>query len=111
MYHRVFVAGTFDHLHYGHEAVLTAACTAGEDVIIGLTSDVFIKNYKKNVQVAPFEERKKNLETWLSDHQYNGVIISIDNPYEPAASVQDLETLVVSAENKTRGEEINRIII
>ena len=109
MYDRVFVAGTFDHLHRGHEAILTAALNAGEKVTLGLTSDLFVKNYKKNSSIAPFDVRKKNLETWLSDHQYNALIISIDNPYEPAASLPDLEILVVSAENKSRGEEINTL--
>jgi pantetheine-phosphate adenylyltransferase len=111
MYYRVFVAGTFDRLHTGHDAVLTAACGAGEEVTIGLTSDLFVNNFKKNITVAPFSERKKSLEQWLSSHGYGDktLIIPIDDPYEPAASLTDLEVLVVTPETKARGEEINRI--
>jgi pantetheine-phosphate adenylyltransferase len=111
MYHRVFVAGTFDRIHTGHDAILTAAFNAGEEVTIGLTSDLFVKNFKKNVRVDPFEDRKKSLEQWLADHKYGdkALIIPIDDPYEPAASLTDLEVLVVTPETKARGEEVNRI--
>lgn len=111
MYHRVFVAGTFDHLHAGHNAILTAACEAGEEVTVGLTSDLFIKNFKQNVPVAPFADRKKVLEAWLADHGFGEktLIAPIDDPYEPAASLTDLEVLVVTDETKARGEEVNRI--
>lgn len=111
MYHRVFVAGTFDRLHKGHDTILTAACNAGEAVTIGLTSDLFVKNFKKNIPVAPFEERKKALEQWLAAHGYGDktLIVPIDDPYEPAASLTDIEVLVVTPENKSRGEEVNRI--
>lgn len=110
MYHRVFVAGTFDRLHTGHDAILTAAFNAGEEVTVGLTSDLFVKNFKKNVRIAPFEQRRKSLEQWLSAHGYGKtLIIPIDDPYEPAASLTDLDVVVVTPENKSRGEEINRI--
>ena len=111
MYHRVFVAGTFDRLHTGHDAILTAAFNAGEEVTIGLTSDLFVKNFKKNVNVAPFEERKTHLEQWLADHKYGdkALIVPIADPYEPAASLTDIDVLVVTPETKSRGEEINRI--
>jgi cytidyltransferase-like protein len=111
MYHRVFVAGTFDGLHAGHDAILTAACEAGASVTIGLTSDVFVRNFKKNRDIAPFIARKADLEQWLSSHGYSekALLIPIDDPYEPAASLTDLEVLVVTPDNKSRGEEINRI--
>lgn len=111
MYHRVFVAGTFDGFHTGHETILTAACEAGEVVTIGLTSDKFVQKFKKDRTIAPFAERKKSLEQWLAARGYGdkALIISIDDPYEPAASFPDLEVLVVTTETKARGEEINRI--
>jgi pantetheine-phosphate adenylyltransferase len=111
MYHRVFVAGTFDGLHTGHDAILKTACEAGEEVTVGLTSDLFVRNFKKNISVAPFEDRKKSLEQWLAGHGYGdrALIIAIDDPYEPAASLTDLEVLVVTPTNKSTGEEINRI--
>ncbi len=111
MYHRIFVAGTFDRLHTGHDAVLSAACEAGDNVTIGLTSDVFVKKFKKDPGILPFAARKAGLEQWLAAAGYadRALITPIDDPYEPAASLPDLEVLIVTPDNKARGEEINRI--
>lgn len=114
MYHRVFVAGTFDRLHTGHDAILTAACEAGEHVTIGLTSDVFVKKYKIHDSlfiIQPFELRKQRLLEWIRKNgcENRASVIPIDDPYEPAASLTDLEVLVVTPETKSRGEEVNRI--
>lgn len=111
MYHRVLVAGTFDGIHAGHEAILIAACGAGEHVTIGLTSDLFVEKFKKNQTVSPFTDRKAGLEDWISAHGYSdrALIIPIDDPYEPAASFSDLEALIVTPDTKSRGDEVNRI--
>ncbi len=111
MYHRVLVAGTFDGIHAGHEAILTAAVEAGEHVTVGLTSDVFVAKFKKNQPIATFSDRKAGLEQWLGVHGYSdrALIIPIDDPYEPAASLTDLEMLVVTPDTTSRGEEINSI--
>jgi pantetheine-phosphate adenylyltransferase len=114
MYHCVLVAGTFDRLHTGHDAILTAACNAGESVTIGLTTDAFVQKYKirnTKYEIRLFDDRKINLELWIANHGYGEkvVIIPIDDPYEPAASLTDLDVLVVTHDNKSRGEEINRI--
>lgn len=104
MYPHVFVAGTFDRLHKGHEAVLLRAFAEGEKVTIGLTSDTFVAAYKKNKNIQSFQERKQGLIEFLPQKNY--VIISIDDPYSPADTA-DLDALVVTADNHSRGEEIN----
>ncbi len=111
MYHRVFVAGTFDRLHTGHDTILRAACEAGETVTVGLTSDAFVAKFKKDTTIAPFLDRKADVEQWLNEHGFGQktLIIPIDDPYEPAASLTDLDVLVVTPDTKSRGEEINRI--
>lgn len=108
MYSHVFVAGTFDQLHAGHHALLDAAIGAGEHVTIGLTSDAFVKKYK-TASIQPFDLRKKNLEAWLEKTGFieKCTVIPIDDPYEPAASDPKGEVLVVTEDNKARGEEIN----
>ncbi len=110
MYTHVFIGGTFDGLHKGHETVLTKACEEGKDVTIGLTSDQYVKTHKVGQNVQPFEARKKNLEQWLSTKGLNGkaVIIPIEDAYEPAAS-DFFDAIVVTPDNKSRGEEINSV--
>ena len=109
MYHRVFVAGTFDRLHSGHKATLTRAFEAGETVQIGLTSDTYISRFKQTSGIRPYEERRKMLISWLHDVGVSSraTIIPIDDPYEPAASDPEGEVLVVTSDNKARGVEVN----
>ncbi|MBU1327025.1 pantetheine-phosphate adenylyltransferase [Patescibacteria group bacterium] len=110
MYQRVCVAGTFDRLHKGHEAVLRAAFLAGDRVILGLTSDAYVLHYKQH-PILSYAERKRQLTGWLVKNGYaqRTTIVPIDDPYGPSVSRRDIEALIVTKENKRRGEEINRI--
>jgi cytidyltransferase-like protein len=110
MYHHVFVAGTFDGLHKGHIALLMRAFVEGEKVTIGLTSDQFIRRYKSQI-TNPNDQtkRKKAVDQWLITQGFvdRAKIIFIDNPYEPAASMKELDALIVTRENRKTGERIN----
>lgn len=136
-YKSLLLAGTFDGLHAGHRAILTRAFVEGERVTIGLTSDAFVRKFKRNVSlrdrshgeaistkgiaaatswprndsidIHPFEQRKRALGIWLDTKGFfdRATIIPIDDPYEPAASMTDLDALIVTAENRAIGERIN----
>lgn len=105
-YPHVFVAGTFDGLHKGHRFFLSKAFSLGQKVTIGLTSDIFQKKNK-----AKYKMRKKILEQWLKRNNWKADIISIDDPYEPAASYKESVVLLVTPDNKHRGQEINTMRI
>lgn len=106
MYKHIFIAGTFDGLHTGHEHVLLRAFAEGKRVTIGLTSDEFVKRYK--VHRSSFIERKKELDGWLKQNKQKADIIEIHDPWEPAASLKNIDALIVTVDNKQRGEEINK---
>ncbi|MEK9143204.1 MAG: pantetheine-phosphate adenylyltransferase [Patescibacteria group bacterium] len=111
-YPHLFLAGTFDGLHAGHRVILTRAFEVGERVTIGLTSDEFVKKFKvqrAKCKVRTYEERKKVLEQWLKKNNKYALIIPIDDPYEPAASMKDLDALIVTRENRKTGERINEL--
>lgn len=109
MHAHVFVAGTFDHLHRGHEILLRQAFRAGKKVTVGLTSNAFVAAYKPGYTGLFFATRKKHVGTWLTKngHRDNATIIAIDDPYEPASSDPSLDALIVTPQNRVRGEEIN----
>lgn len=110
MYKHVFVGGTFDGLHKGHEAVLARSFKEGEKVTIGVTSDEFVRQYKAGPDtIRPYVERTKMLHEWLKSNGYKGKynVISINDPWEPAASAKDYEALLVTGDTRFRGEEIN----
>lgn len=107
----LFVAGTFDGLHKGHRALLMRAFYEGERVTIGVTSDTFIQKYKyaQLGKFAQYSIRKNQLEEWLGGRRLHGraTVIPIDDPYEPAASMKNLDALIVTQENRKTGERIN----
>lgn len=114
MYAHVFVAGTFDGLHKGHRFLLSEAFRHGEKVTIGLTSDAFIGKFKilnSQFSIQSQNQRKKELVTWLKKEGYmeRATIVSISDPYEPAASLGEVDALVVTPETRKRGEEINQM--
>lgn len=129
-YRRVCVAGTFDGLHAGHEALLRKAFAVGNRVLIGLTSDAYVEKYKSyhtsrstyhaqektrsllpntSTIIREYPIRKQQLVDWLKRHKYSDrvVIVPIDDPFGPAVSDSSLDALVVSEESKKRGEELN----
>lgn len=110
-YGYVCVAGTFDGLHRGHEALLERAFDIGDRVFIGVTTDTYLQVYKKSVSVSSFAVRLSALKAWTTQRGVadRSVIIPIDDPFEPAASSTNLDAIVVSEQSRLRGEEINRI--
>ena len=47
---RVATGGTFDHIHAGHRQLLEKSFEAGDEVIIGLTSDEFVAKVGKKTE-------------------------------------------------------------
>ncbi len=102
---KVIVGGTFDQLHLGHEKLLRTALSKGETTI-GLVSDEMLEEWKPEVKNS-YEERKKELETFLSS--YDGwSIVEINDPFKKAVE-GDFDILVVSYETRERGEKINKM--
>ncbi len=107
-YVNVCVAGTFDGLHAGHEALLLRAFAEGERVLIGVTSSAYVQAHKQD-GIRIYNDRVVDLTGWIEMHGFTerSTIVSIDDPFEPAASDASLEALVVSEESKKNGEALN----
>lgn len=116
----IAVAGTFDHLHKGHEFFLSEAFKIGEKVVVGLTSDDFAR--KKilshlsnlstlgNLSLQSYSDREKALRDFL---QQKGLldrakIIAIDDIYGPAVEDGRIEALAVTPESWEGGRLVNR---
>jgi cytidyltransferase-like protein len=52
----VIVTGGFDPVHSGHIAYIRAAATLGDYLLVGLNSDIWLRN-KKGQEFMPWEER------------------------------------------------------
>ncbi len=105
------VGGTFDILHKGHKTLLGKALRIGDRVIVGVTSDRFVKQMKKRHEVYPYSVRAREIRRFLQGEEALGrtEIVSIEDQYGPAATSPDMDALVVSNETLPTGKEINGI--
>ena len=113
-YKLVVCGGTFDHFHRGHEAFLNYALSLSEKIIVGLTSDEYLKNSKFRVQnsefIESFEIRKLSLLSFLQKEEVldRVEIEPIDDIFIPKVW-EDLpiEAIVVSRNTVWGAEKIN----
>ncbi len=106
----VGVGGTFDELHKGHRMLLLRAFESGESVIIGLSSDQFIKRIGKPHATANYKDRLKELEKFLNAQnlQDRATIIKINDPSGGVLSPNNpIEALVVSSETEPIARKLN----
>jgi pantetheine-phosphate adenylyltransferase len=108
-YKKVAVGGTFDELHRGHKALLNKAFDIGDKVVIGLSSDMFVSKMGKPHKTAPYDERRKELLTFLADSDLTkrAEIVILDDPFGRTMASEGLEALVVSKETQKIAEKIN----
>ncbi|MEM2454777.1 MAG: pantetheine-phosphate adenylyltransferase, partial [Candidatus Bathyarchaeia archaeon] len=91
------------------KTLLKVAFEIGETVWIGLSTDEFAKSLRKNHEIAPYEDRLRNLMRFLKNLGVSNraKIVPLNDPYGPAASSPEIEAIVVSRETEARAGEIN----
>lgn len=111
----VVCGGTFDHFHKGHRSFLKLAFSLGKKVVIGVTSDNYVKNSKSRIQNSEFIEAfEKRKEAVLEFIKKEGVlnkteIVEINDLFGPTLSRDFLiDVIVVSEDTKKGAEYINR---
>lgn len=106
----VAVGGTFDEFHKGHRTLLLKAFEVGEQVLIGLCSDEFVKKLGKPHPTAPYEQRLKDLEKFLARHDFlkRAKIIPLNDVYGVTLSRGCVEAIVVSRETEPTAIKINQ---
>jgi pantetheine-phosphate adenylyltransferase len=109
-FRKVAVGGTFDEFHRGHKVLLIKAFEVGEHILIGLCTDEFVEKMGKPHVTAPYEERLKELRTFLralglSD---KAEIVPLNDPYGITVTDKCIEALVVSEETEKTAIKINQ---
>ena len=105
----VATGGTFDEIHVGHVALLAKVFEVGDKVIVGVTSDEFVKGRKKINH--GFETRVANLKKMIRK-EFGNVkyeIAKLDSEFGPAVTTGDVGALVASAETQVKGQRLNEI--
>ncbi|MHB1908890.1 MAG: phosphopantetheine adenylyltransferase [Nitrososphaerales archaeon] len=108
-YKSIVVGGTFDHIHKGHRALLDRAFETATRVLIGVTSDQFVKESGKVIHHS-FQERVEKLEAFLSDKypSRDYLITKLEKTYGPGVYTKQVEAIVVSTETLPKVEEANK---
>lgn len=57
-----YTTGVFDLFHIGHLNILQKAKEQCEYLVVGVSTDELVRNYKNKTPVIPFDERKKIVE-------------------------------------------------
>lgn len=104
----VVLGGSFDHLHKGHQLFLKTAFSLGQFVLIGLTTDDFIKNKFLSLALEDYQTRKKNLEEFLKKNNWqNFKIIPISDFTGGADKNKQAEAIIVSKNTYYNALKIN----
>jgi pantetheine-phosphate adenylyltransferase len=108
-YNIVATGGTFDEIHRGHIALLSKAFETGANVIIGVSSDEFVK--AKGKVSHSYDERVTNIRRTIRSNFNNPQfqIVKLNSAYGPAVLSENVGALVVSTERASVGDEINKI--
>ena len=105
---------TFDYIHIGHIKLLSAAFNIGNHLIIGLTSDEFVKKFKPTSNIKNnYETRYQNLKEKILENfnEVNYSIIKLEDEFGPVISSSKIQAIVVSEETFVKVQELNAIRI
>jgi cytidyltransferase-like protein len=121
-YNIVVCGGTFDHFHKGHRSFLKFAFSFGKKIIIGITSDEYVKNSKlnssatlkakiQNSEFELFEKRKGSVTNFLKQEGIlnKTEIVKINDLFGSTISKDlKIDAIVVSSSTKKGADIINK---
>ncbi len=109
-YNLVVCGGTFDHFHKGHRAFLRDVLSIGNKVLIGLTTDRYIKAKNNSQRIEDYTLRKQQVEEFLDEEKAKSrvQIEAIDDIFIPKIwETLPIEAIVVSRNTIKGAEAIN----
>ncbi len=93
------VGGTFSLLHRGHRHLLSYAFYNSRKLLVGVTSDEFVKSHKKDHPIEPYEVRALAVLLFLKSLGSKEVeIVPIDDIYGPTLWDREIDCIFVSEE-------------
>ena len=96
MSNHAVVAGTFDHLHRGHQQLLTTAINSVDTVSCGLSRSSLTQTKSFPTLIQSFKKRRQQIVTFLSKHADNYAIFPLKNALEPASHSQKFDSIIAT---------------
>ena len=83
----------------------------GEKVLIGVTSDSYVRKLRKNHPVQRYTSRVSGLRRYLRERRWSfrATIAPLRDPYGPAARHKDLEALVITPDSLSNALKLNQL--
>lgn len=107
----IVCGGTFDHFHRGHEEFLKFALSQGERLLIGLTTEIYLKKYIKDGSstLEAYSVREAKLKDFFEKTAKARIeIVPIDDIAGPAVyGSLDLEAIIVTEQTRQGAQLIN----
>jgi pantetheine-phosphate adenylyltransferase len=105
----VSVGGTFDVMHKGHWFLLEETFNVGEKALVGITTDKFVAELKKNHKVDTYVNRLEDVKKFLEEKGFleRAELVPLNDSYGLTIDSDELEGIVVSEETEPVAEEIN----
>jgi len=110
MFDIVATSGNIDILHKGHYVLLLKAFEVGKHVIIGLSSDYYVKRKRKLI-TNDYPIRLKNLKNFIAEklNKSNYSIYELNNFYGPTVLNREVEAIVTTESSKENCLKINNL--
>lgn len=109
-YKLVVCGGTFDHFHKGHREFLRYALSISSQALIGLTTDVYIKDKDAINSIEDYKTRKQSLESFLDrkNARHRVKIEPINNIFIPKIwETMPIESIIVSKNTYQAARKVN----
>ena len=101
------LGGSFSRLHKGHKQMIEAAFNTGNKVIVGLSTDEYLR-HNKAYEGYTYSRRKKALDRYMSKFGKEYEILPLDTSSGNTTTNPSYSAIVVSRETLHVAESINR---
>lgn len=96
-------------MHAGHKRLIAVAAALSDEVILGITSDEFVKSMK-SADVLSFNERRKAVDDYLSQivAREKTQVVVLEDAFGPTPKDRILEAIFVTVDTVDNALKLNQ---